>query len=201
MARVDAAVAALADGLPVVLPTDTVYGLCASAHRKEAVRRLYELKRRPASEPIAVLAADVEMLLDTLPELGGRSEALALKLLPGPYTFVLRNPVRHLPWLTGATPEAVGVRVPELNDETRAVIASAGAVAATSANFHGGVDPRRLADIPDELRRACGAVLDGGDLPGRPSTVIDVTGAEPRVLREGAVPADQALAQVRAALT
>jgi L-threonylcarbamoyladenylate synthase len=69
-------------------------------------------------------------------------------------------------------------------------------VAATSANLHGGADPARLGDVPDDLRSGAAAVVDAGDLPGTPSTVLDLTGPEPQVLREGAVPADEALATI-----
>jgi L-threonylcarbamoyladenylate synthase len=72
-------------------------------------------------------------------------------------------------------------------------------VAATSANLHGEPDPARLEDVPKELLDACGAAVDGGELPGTPSTVIDLTGPEPIVLREGAVPAAEALARVGSA--
>jgi tRNA A37 threonylcarbamoyladenosine synthetase subunit TsaC/SUA5/YrdC len=70
---------------------------------------------------------------------------------------------------------------------------------ATSANRHRRLDPRRLEDVPREIREGCGAEIDGGELPGVPSTVIDLTGPEPRVLREGAVPAEEALARLAAA--
>jgi L-threonylcarbamoyladenylate synthase len=93
--------------------------------------------------------------------------------------------------------EGVGFRVPELPEQTHQVVAAVGAVLATSANRHGGPDPRRLDDVPPEIRAACGAEIDGGELPGVPSTVVDVTGLEPRVLREGAVPAGEALALLR----
>jgi L-threonylcarbamoyladenylate synthase len=73
-----------------------------------------------------------------------------------------------------------------------------GAVLATSANLHGGPDPRRLEDVPEEIRRGCGALVDGGGLPGTPSTVLDLTGPEPRVVREGAVPAWEALGALAA---
>jgi L-threonylcarbamoyladenylate synthase len=109
---------------------------------------------------------------------------------------VFPNPARRYRWLTGADPEAIGVRVPELADEPRVVIERAGVVAATSANRHGQADPRRLEDVPEELRAACAAVLDGGELPGSPSTVIDLRGGEPCVLREGAVAAPEALERV-----
>ena len=78
---------------------------------------------------------------------------------------------------------------------------SAESIAATSANLPGGVDPRRIADVPPELVAAAGAVVDGGELPGTPSTVVDVTGAEPVILREGAVPSVETLERAAAALT
>jgi L-threonylcarbamoyladenylate synthase len=114
-------------------------------------------------------------------------------LLPGPYTLVFPNPARRFRWLCGSTPDKIGVRVPDLPTQTRAVLEHFGAVAATSANLHGGPDVARLDDVPAELRREVGAAVDAGVLPGRPSTVIDLTGREPRVLREGAVPAAEAL--------
>jgi L-threonylcarbamoyladenylate synthase len=85
-----------------------------------------------------------------------------------------------------------------LPESAVAAVRAVGAVMATSANLHGGPDPRRLSDVPEEIRAACGALVDGGELPGVPSTVLDLTGLEPRVLREGAVPAAEALARVAA---
>jgi L-threonylcarbamoyladenylate synthase len=76
------------------------------------------------------------------------------------------------------------------------VLGRVGAVMATSANLAGGADPRRVEDVPAEIVTGCAAIVDGGELPGTPSTVLDLTGSEPRVLREGAVPADEALARV-----
>jgi L-threonylcarbamoyladenylate synthase len=190
------AVAALRAGKPVILPTDTVYGLCADAYREEPVRRLLRLKQRPETMPTALLAADLEAILDAVPELLGRAAVLARALLPGPYTLVLPNPGRRFRWLTGTTPDAIGIRVPELPPATRAVLQRVGVVAATSANLHGGRDPARVEEIPDEIRSAVHAVVDVGPLPGTPSTVIDLTGSEPQVLREGAVAADEARARI-----
>jgi L-threonylcarbamoyladenylate synthase len=200
LAGVEEAVAALRAGKPVVLPTDTVYGLCATPYREDPVRRLYHLKQRPPGEPIALVASDVDMLFDCVPELRGRAGVIARALLPGPFTLVLPNPARRYRWLTGPEPEKIGVRVPDLGWPAAQVLARVVAVAATSANLHGGPDARRLDDVPEELRSACAAVLDGGELPGVASTVLDVTGEEPRVLREGAVPAEAALERVREAV-
>lgn len=194
---VDHAVTAIRAGNPVILPTDTVYGLCASPYSAAPVRRAYELKGRDATQPSALVAADVDMIFECVPELRSRVGPILRALLPGPLTLVVPNPAQRYRWLTGSTPETIGVRVPALPEPAAAVLSRVGAVMATSANLRGGPDPRRVEDVPRELLAGCEAVLDAGELPGTPSTVIDLTGAEPRVLREGAVPADDALARVR----
>jgi L-threonylcarbamoyladenylate synthase len=196
VAAVDDAVTAILAGEPALLPTDTVYGLCARADREEAVRRAYRLKGRSEAVPSALLCGDLEALLEHVPELRGRAEAQARALLPGPYTLVLPNPAQRFPWLGGATPESIGVRVPALDAPTRQVLDRVGAVMATSANHPGGSDPARLEDVPADIRAGCGAELDGGRLPGVPSTALDLTGPRPRVLREGAAPAGEALARL-----
>jgi L-threonylcarbamoyladenylate synthase len=159
------AVAALRAGRAVILPTDTVYGLCALPAHEDV---LFDLKGRDRSKPVALLAADVDSLLSAVPGL----DRFALeRYLPGAYTLVFGD---------------VGVRVPDLPPVAAAVVREVGVVAATSANLAGGPDPRRVDDIPDEIRVACAAIVDAGELPGVPSTVIDLTGGEPRVLRQGA---------------
>ncbi len=195
-----AAVDAIRSGRAVLLPTDTVYGLCASPYRAEPVERLYRLKGRGAEQPTAILAADLDLLFECVPELRGRAGVIARALLPGPYTLVLPNPARRYRWLAGTSPEAIGVRVPQLPEPAARVLAQVGAVAATSANAPGGPDPLRLADVPEEIRAGVAAEVDGGELPGTPSTVLDFTGPEPRVVREGAAPAAEAVARVVAAL-
>jgi L-threonylcarbamoyladenylate synthase len=180
-------------GRPVLLPTDTVYGLVATPGEGE-VERLYELKGRHPEQPTALLASSIEQLVACVPELHEQRLVLAT-LLPGPYTLVLSNPACRYGWLTGARTDAIGVRVPTLPAESGLVLDAAGCVAATSANDPGGPDPRTLADVPARLRAAC-AALDAGPLPGTPSTVIDFTAAEPLVLREGAAPSAQAIARV-----
>ena len=194
--EVEAAVGALRAGLPVVLPTDTVYGLCANAYSEESVRRAYELKGREPLQPSALLAGDVDMLLECLPELRGRVGAILRALLPGPFTLVVPNPAGRYRWLTGERADTIGVRVPELPAPAEAVLSRAGLVMATSANLPGGLDPARLEDVPDKILEGCGAVIDAGELPGVPSTVIDLAGDEPRVLREGAVSEAEALKRV-----
>ena len=187
------AVEAIRAGRPVVLPTDTVYGLCADSENEAAAAEVARLKGRGERQPIAILAGEVERLLERVPEL---DERILRALLPGPYTLILPNPARRYTWLTGERSDTIGVRVPELPAAAAEVLDQVGAVLATSANAHGGSDPRRLDDIPEEIRSACGALVDVGELPGTPSTVLDLSGPEPKILREGAVPAADALATV-----
>ncbi len=150
---------------------------------------------------MALLAADLDTILDAVPEARGRGAVVARALLPGPYTLILPNPARRFRWLAGARPETIGVRVPDLPAPALEAVARFGAVAATSANRHGEPDPPRVADVPAEILERCGAVVDAGELPGTPSTVVDLTGPEPSVLREGAVPGGDALARAREALS
>jgi L-threonylcarbamoyladenylate synthase len=197
---VERAVAAIAAGELIVIPTDTVYGLACDPEREDAVARLSAVKRRSPEQPIALVAASVDALVALLPELRGRSEAVARALLPGPYTLVLENPESRLSWLAGGRPHTIGVRVPAATGPGKELLERVGAVAATSANLHGGADPRRADDVPPEIRDAVAVVVDGGELPGTPSTVVDLTGPAPRVVRAGAVAAEEALASVAAAL-
>jgi L-threonylcarbamoyladenylate synthase len=190
---------ALAAGLPVLFPTDTVYGLAAGAEREEHALRLYRLKGRSQAQPSALLAPDVETLLSCVPELHGRSEAIVRALLPGPYTLVLSNPACRYPWLNGDRADAIGVRVPDLPPEAKRVLAAVGCVLATSANEPGGPSPATIDDVPGRIRQVVAAELDLGPLPGTPSTVIDFTGPEPLVLRYGAASAREAIERVRAA--
>lgn len=196
---IDAAVEAIRAGRCAVIPTDTVYGLVASPYSEAPVRRLYRLKGRDQSQPSALVASSLELLFECVPELRGRAGTIASALLPGPYTLILANPARRYRWLTGTTPDAIGVRVPDFVGPGRDVLDRVGALVATSANLAGGAETRRFVDVPAELL-VVAAGVDGGELPGIPSTVIDFTGREPMVLREGAAPSVEALRRVADAL-
>jgi L-threonylcarbamoyladenylate synthase len=178
---------------------DTVYGLCADPYREAPVRELYRMKQRPVEQPTALLAKDVDFLFELVPELRGRAGVLVRALLPGPFTLVLPNPAERFRWLTGSTPDRIGVRVPELAGPGAEVLGHVGAVVATSANVRGGPEPTRVEDVPVEIRAGAAAIVDGGELPGTPSTVLDLTGPEPTVIRAGAVPAEQAIERALAA--
>jgi L-threonylcarbamoyladenylate synthase len=197
MSDVAAAIAALRRGEVAVIPTDTVYGLVASVEDERGTRALYAAKGREARRPSAILFASVDELLLRVPELPADAFAAVRDLLPGPVTLVVANPGRRYPWLNEQRPDTLGVRVPDVTGPGREILDALGALVATSANLPGGPDPCSLHDVPAELVAAVGAVVDGGSLGGAPSTVVDLTGFEPLVLREGALPADVVLERLR----
>ena len=177
-----------------------MYGLATEPDSREGVERIYALKGRPAERPAAVMFFDLAPALDMLGELGGRTRAAVERLLPGALTLVLPNPARRYPLACGPAPDRLGLRVPALGDGLAPLAAARRPVLQTSANRSGGRDARRLADVDAGIRAGVDIALDGGELPGTPSTVVDLTGYERdsdfAVLREGAVPA----AEVSAAL-
>jgi L-threonylcarbamoyladenylate synthase len=178
---------ALRAGGLAILPTDTVYGIGCAADDHEACARLYACKSRGRDQPMAVVLGTVLNLLEhVLPELTGRADVLCRRVLPGPVTLVVPNPARRFAHLCGATPGRIGVRVPVLAPEIAALADAVGGLALTSANLRGEAPPDRLANVPAELSDLCAFTVDGGILAGAPSSVIDVTGSEPVLLRAGA---------------
>jgi L-threonylcarbamoyladenylate synthase len=183
-----------------VFPADTVYGLACEPDSKEAVRRLYLLKRRRPDKPAAVMFFALDLALAALPELGPRTSGAVGALLPGAVTLLLPNPARRFPLACGPEPETLGLRVPAWPPALAALGDMQWPVLQSSANVAGGPDARSLEDVPEAIRARADLVLDGGDLPGTPSTVVDLRGFERdgrwSVVREGAV----AVGDVAAAL-
>jgi L-threonylcarbamoyladenylate synthase len=200
VSAIEPAVAALRRGELVVIPTDTVYGLACTAGSEQAARDLYRLKGRDAIQPTAVIFAGADALLEGVPGLGESAATAVRALLPGPYTLVVPNPEHRFAWVNAGRPDAVGVRVPRLPRVTAEIVAAVGSIVATSANLPGGPDPTRLSDVPEAIRGGVLVAVDGGELPGTPSTVLDLTGPEPAVLRVGAADPDDALRLIAAAL-
>jgi L-threonylcarbamoyladenylate synthase len=174
-----------------LFPADTVYGLATEPESREGVYRLYRLKGRPPDQPAAVMFFRLELALAALPELGGRTRPAAERLLPGPLTLLLPNPSRRYPLACGPAPERLGLRVPRLEGELAPLAAMSWPVLQSSANPSGGADVRRLEDVDAGIRAGVDLQLDGGALPGTPSTVVDLTEYESdrsyNVLREGVV--------------
>jgi L-threonylcarbamoyladenylate synthase len=167
----------MAVGGVAVFPADTVYGLACDPGNRVAVERLYLLKRRPLDKPSAVMFFDVSLALEALGgerELGQRTRAALSRLLPGPVSVLLPNPRGRFPLACGSDPGTLGLRVPVVP----ALAGVSWPVLQSSANLAGGPDPRRLADVPELLRRAADIVIDAGELPGTPSTVVDLRAFE-----------------------
>jgi L-threonylcarbamoyladenylate synthase len=185
-----------AGGLAIV-PTDTVYGIGCAASLPDACARLYDSKSRPPDQPTALVLGSVPALLESvLPELTGRAAALCRRVLPGPVTLIVPNPGRRFSYLCGTTPARIGVRVPVLAPDVARLADAVGGLALTSANLRGEPAPARLADVPVQLRAMCALEIDGGELAGTASSIIDVTGREPVLIRAGA-DAESVLARLR----
>jgi L-threonylcarbamoyladenylate synthase len=196
---VAAAIAALRAGRLAVIPTDTVYGLVADGESEAAAQRLYAAKGRQSIQPTAIVLSSLEALLERVPELPAVAVRAARALLPGPFTLVLPNPAQRYRWLNAERPDAIGVRVPEVRGPGRDVLDALRCLVATSANLPGSPDPRCVDEIPAAIAATVEAIVDGGELPGVPSTVIDLTGSRPQVLREGAISAAEALQRLGSA--
>ena len=184
-----------------LFPADTVYGLATEPESREGVDRLYRLKGRAADTPAAVMFFGLELALAALPELGARTGEAVRRLLPGALTLLLANPARRFPLACGPEPERLGLRVPLLEGELAPLAAVRWPVLQSSANRTGEPDAARLADVGEELRAGVDLVLDGGELPGTPSTVVDLTDYEAdgswEVVREGAIPQEAVLRCLR----
>ncbi|MEA2389409.1 MAG: L-threonylcarbamoyladenylate synthase [Thermoleophilaceae bacterium] len=181
----------IADGGVALFPADTVYGLAADPESAAAVERLYALKGRPSARPAAVMFFALDTALAALSDLGPRTLAALGRLLPGPVTAVVSNPLRRYPLACGPEPERIGVRVPDLRGALAPLRGVTRPVLQSSANPSGGSDARRLEEIDPALLAGVDLALDGGELPGTPSTVVDLTAYEVagdyRVLRSGAL--------------
>jgi L-threonylcarbamoyladenylate synthase len=190
----------IAVGGVAVFPADTVYGLACEPDSKEAVQRLYLLKRRRPDKPAAVMFFTLDLALAALPELGPRTSGAVGALLPGAVTLLLPNPARRFPLACANDAETLGLRVPAWPPALAALAEVSWPVLQSSANVAGGPDARVLGDVPEAIRARADLVLDGGELPGTPSTVVDLRGFERdgrwSVVREGAV----AMGEVAAAL-
>ncbi len=184
------AVAALRRGQAIGLPTETVYGLAGDASNPEAVQRIFALKGRPADHPLIVhlaAGASLEVWARDIPEAARR---LADAVWPGPMTLILRRAAAVSDLVTGGQ-DTVGLRVPS-HPVAQAVLREfGGGLAAPSANRFGHVSPTTAQHVRDEFGDAVSIVLDGGPCEvGIESTIVDLSGSEPRVLRPGRIGAD-----------
>ena len=192
--EIDRAVEALRDGEVVAFPTETVYGLGADAQNPDAVRKVFELKGRPATHPLIVHLDHPRLLERWALTVPAAAQALAGRFWPGPLTLVLRRAPAVDLAITGGQ-DTVAVRVPGHPVAQQLLRAFGSGIAAPSANRYGHVSPTRADHVREEFGDAVKVVLDGGDCKiGLESTIVSCVDAVPRVLRPGAI----TLSQLRA---
>lgn len=185
------AVECLAAGGLVAVPTETVYGLAADAENELAVRRIFAAKGRPSTHPLIVHLAGADQLPQWAREIPPDARLLAEALWPGPLSLVLRRTARASDAITGGQ-DTVALRVPDHPLTLELLRAFGGGLAAPSANRFGRVSPTTAAHVREELGDAVDLVLDGGPCRvGLESTIVDLTGGEPAVLRPGGVAVEQ----------
>jgi L-threonylcarbamoyladenylate synthase len=182
------AVDALRQGLVLGIPTDTVYGLAVSPFVPGATDRLFAVKRRPRDVALPVLVAGVEQAGSLVAGVSPVAAALMDRFWPGPLTIVLaRPPDPHVALDLGENRETVGIRCPD-HPVPLALCRRAGPLATTSANLHKEATAETAADVVSVFGDDVPYVVDGGPARGLPSTVVDCTGTELRLLREGRLP-------------
>ena len=187
MSTLEQALAALRAGEAIGLPTETVYGLAADASRPEAVRRVFALKGRPADHPLIVHVAGAEQLDDWALDIPAAARALAARFWPGPLTLILRKQPQVPDEVTGGQ-ATVGLRCPAHPLALALLRAFGGGLAAPSANRFGRISPTTAAHVRGEFGDAVPVVLDGGECEvGIESTILDLSGATPRILRPGRI--------------
>ena len=171
----------------VAFPTETVYGLGADAANAQAVAKLYSVKRRPADHPVIVHFADAESALAWAREVPQAARKLAARYWPGPLTLILKRAARAQDFVTGGQ-DTVGLRVPSHPIARELLKEFAGAIAAPSANRFGLVSPTTAAHVREDLGKDADLVLEGGPSEvGIESTIVDLSGDAPALLRPGHV--------------
>jgi L-threonylcarbamoyladenylate synthase len=194
--EIDRAVEALREGEVVAFPTETVYGLGADAQNPDAVRRIFELKGRPATHPLIVHLDHPRLLERWALSVPPAAQALAERFWPGPLTLVLRRAPAVDLAITGGQ-DTVAVRVPGHPVAQQLLRAFGSGIAAPSANRYGRISPTRAEHVRDEFGDAVKVILDGGDCKiGLESTIVSCVDAVPRVLRPGFITVSQLRAVV-----
>ncbi len=186
---IERAIAVLQGGGLAAIPTDTVYGVAALVNDSQAIERIYQVKERSENKAIAVLIGEMAQLSMVAAGQSETARRLVEAFWPGGLTVVLP---RHagLPEALSPRP-TIGVRMPD-HGFTRRLLALAGPLATSSANLSGGPDPRNAQEVLAQLEGRIELVLDGGDAPGGvPSTVVDCTGEDITILRQGAIPPER----------
>jgi L-threonylcarbamoyladenylate synthase len=190
----------IAVGGVALFPADTVYGLATEPDSREGIERLYRLKGRRPDRPAAVMFFDRDLALEALPELPSQTNAAAMRLLPGAVALLLPNKRHRFPLACEPNMDVLGLRVPKLTTALTPLQDVKWPILQSSANRSGQPEANRVEDVDESIRAGVDLILDGGELPGTASTVVDLTAYHEdgrfEIVREGAVSA----AEIRDAL-
>lgn len=174
----------------VAIPTDTFYGLAANPFDIKTVSRIFEIKGRDASKPILLLISGLQMLPSLVEEISPLAEKIMGRFWPGPLTLIFKASKR-LPDLLTAGTGTIGIRFPDAALPTSLIDRVGFPITATSANRSGEPSPSSAQEVERTLGPSLDCILDGGGCSTLPSTVLDLTTSEPKLLREGRISADQ----------
>jgi len=187
------AISALKNGQVIVYPTDTLYGLGADIYNDIAVRKVFEIKKRPFNDPLSVAVSNIDELKN-IAFIDDKAKSLIVKFLPGKLTLILKkkNVVSDL--ITGGL-DKVAVRIPD-NKIALELLSEFGPLTATSANIHGLKTPGIINDISMQFKGDVAVYLDNGKLEDQASTIVDMTGEKVRIIRQGAIPEKEILGAI-----
>ena len=188
---INQAVTILRQGGLVAMPTETVYGLAADAKNSEALRKIFQVKQRPMDHPLIVHVADISQVQEWVSTFSPKALQLAEAFWPGPLTLILPKAAGVLDWVTGGQ-QTIGIRIPHHPVAQQLLQQFGGGIAAPSANRFGRISPTTAAAVREELGDAVDWVLEGGSCDiGLESTIVDMSGERPVILRPGMITAAQ----------
>lgn len=189
---VEAAAETLKLGGVILCPTDTIYGLSCLAGREEAIRRIYRIKGRPETRPALVLAGSIELATALVTGVPPPASRLMERFWPGPLTIVLRAAPGVSALLTAGT-GTIGIRLPADEFCRRLGLRCGEPILSTSANRSGTPPAAGLEELAREFEGEVDLVVDAGERRSAPSTLVDLTGGTPVIVREGAIPGERVL--------
>jgi L-threonylcarbamoyladenylate synthase len=181
-------VSALNNGQIIVYPTDTLYGLGADIYNDDAVKKIFLIKKRSFDQPLSVAVSNINDI-EEIAFVDDKIRCVAERFLPGKLTLVLKKKNVVSDILTAGSTN-VAVRIPD-NSVALRILSVFGPLICTSANIHGMPTPNKINEIQMQFKDEINIYIDAGELKDKPSTIIDLSDEKPKVLREGAIPAEE----------